>query len=560
MLTWCLSPDRALASPPDRGIIVPAMDCTGQVIGEVYQVERLLGRGRFAAVYAARNTLVDRTVAIKVFRPELTSKAGGGRRFLRKSRVASDQPHPAIVPIEDRGMTHDGQAFVVMELLQGRTLEAQVKSGGPLPVSRCLRIASVVLEALATVHDEGFTHRNINPANVFLAEGRGEPVRILDYGVVQELVDYLAVSPEVMGSTSFLAPEFLLSPKKVWTPAIDVFATGMVCFYMLTGRLPFNKEDHDLGDSLDAKTIGLYHTVEALPGPATVSPHVPGPIDEVVRRALTVDPNNRYRDAEAMLEALREAEGQVPTGELDARPSSPSRSPAVPPFPSASPGAAGTAAPMRVPAQLGGGAGEARQRASRLDPLDVPTERMSPGQLPALHEMIKAAAAPETPIDPLNASTEMMTPDQIASLGLAGSHPKGSQPGETPGKGSPLIAPTVYLPDGGSGLSQPATEPLPQVSETMKGLSGPIDPCDPCAPTMYLPDDGADPSPDPLDAATLSLDRDSSRRPNPPAVVGPPLAEPTPAASRSPLKLIAVVVAVVAVLSLIGLGIWAVAG
>lgn len=349
------------------------MDLTGTTIGEVYEVEGLLGQGRFASVYTARHSLADRVVALKVFKSELTKKAGGSRRFLRKARMAADQPHPAIVPIEDRGMGDDGIAYVAMELLAGTTLEATVKKGGPLTVDRSLKVIHVVLEALAAIHEEGHTHRNLNPANVFLTEDESgtESVRILDFGVVQELVDFLAVSPEVVGSTSFLAPEFLLSPNKVWTTSIDVFAAGMVFFYMLTGRLPFNKEDH-VGDDPDAKTIGIYGNLSALPGPAYLSPHVPQAIDEVVQIALSVHPEDRFTDASAMLEALREAEAK-PSVEMK---TDASKRPVVPKT---------TLEEEPVPPP----------KKSEKD--EAPTERMHVDKLPDYSELARAAGKTQLP-------------------------------------------------------------------------------------------------------------------------------------------------------------------
>ena len=287
-------------------------DIIATVLGGAYRIDRLLGVGRFASVYAATHLIDDKAVAVKIFKRVSAKKSGGGRRFLRRTRAAGLRLHPCIVPIEDRGQTDDGIPYMVMELLEGRTLEQEIAEKGALQLDRCLDIAAAMLEGLAAAHDEGLVHRDINPANVFLMKPDvdGPPVRVLDLGVATDLVDSLALSNEVIGRTRYLAPEILLTPNKSWTPALDVFAAGMVVFYALTGRLPFDKEEQDLAGD-DAKTINLYQMLDSLPGPVAFAPHVPSQLDHVVRTALAVRPEERYGNAGEMAAALREIEKPV---------------------------------------------------------------------------------------------------------------------------------------------------------------------------------------------------------------------------------------------------------
>ena len=298
------------------------MDLLGAIIGDKYRVDRLVGTGRFASVYAATCTTESRAVALKVFKAALARQAGGGRRFLRRTRTARKRLHPSIVHIEDQGQTEDGTPYMVMELLEGRTLEQELERVGTMPVERCVSTAAAVLEGLAVAHDAGAVHRNLNPANIFLLPevSTDSPVRILDLGVAKDLVDLLAISPDIIGRTRYLAPELLLFPNMAWTPSVDVFSLGMVMFLMLTGRLPFAKEDYgdDLG--IDPKTISLYQKIGVLPGPSVFVPSLPKAIDEVVSKALSIELQERYSNASEMLAALERARTGAVPGLFDAEP------------------------------------------------------------------------------------------------------------------------------------------------------------------------------------------------------------------------------------------------
>lgn len=281
-------------------------------VGERYQVECVLGEGRFATVYSARDTQAERKVAIKVFHPDLAKKAGGGRRPFLKAKRSDTSVHPAVVPILDRGLTQDGAPFVVMELLRGQTLEQEVRDCGPLAMRRAFEIVEIMLEGLAAIHAKGIVHRNIHPGNIFLVtpDSPGPAARILDLGVAKDLVNHLAVSPDVIGSTSYLAPEFLLKPTKTWTPTVDVFAAGMVFFFMLTGRLPFEKNDTEYGVEAHQKTLLIYRSLDSLPNPAMFV-RVLRAVDEVISRAIAIKPEERFRDAAEMRDAFREAKASV---------------------------------------------------------------------------------------------------------------------------------------------------------------------------------------------------------------------------------------------------------
>lgn len=286
------------------------------VLGERFRVERLLGAGRFASVYVATDTIAGGTVALKVFKPSTDKRTVVGKRFFRRIKANKKSPHPVILPLIDGGTTGDGLPYLVMELLDGQTLGQEVQTDGALPLGRCIDIATILIQGIAAAHDKGHVHRNINPANVFLVnpEREGPPVLLLDMGVALDLVDYLAIAPSSIGSTSYLAPEILVESEKAWTPAVDVFAVGMVLFLMLVGRLPVDRE---LAGGDRKNTVRIYTSVPELPGPAMFAPHVPKSIDDIVKKAIEVQHTLRYKNANELLDALESATAELDLSALD---------------------------------------------------------------------------------------------------------------------------------------------------------------------------------------------------------------------------------------------------
>lgn len=303
------------------------MPVPGQILGGKYRLERLVGSGGFASVWAARNVMLDRVVALKILSENYARMPGFLPRFLREAKLASRAIHKTIVAVEDIDQTNDGLVYLVMELLEGQTLADELKGGKSLSLDRTLEIIVPTLEGLAAAHERNIIHRDIKPANIFLTdEGTAGPrVRILDLGLAKDLVsdDELTTTDQMVGTPSYLAPEMFMGPQaRRWAPTADVFACGMLSFRMLAGGLPFDRSVAGLPpiEQFLARA-DFYQTVGQMPGPAQYVPEIPEEIDAVVRQAVSLDPQSRYPDASAMLEDFNRATSGEYRLQAESRPS-----------------------------------------------------------------------------------------------------------------------------------------------------------------------------------------------------------------------------------------------
>jgi serine/threonine-protein kinase len=247
---------------------------TGSPLGDRYLLLRLLGRGGMGEVYEAEDLRLHRHVAVKVLRADLADDPRVLARFRREARTAGSLNHPNIVAVHDVGA--DG-AYLVMELVHGRTLAEVIHAEAPLVPGRAARIAGRVAEALEYAHGRGVVHRDVSPGNVMLTE-TGE-VKVLDFGIAQ--VDLGSTGPaSARGTVAYLAPE--LERGAGAGPRSDVYALGAVLVELLTGAPPVR------GDV-----------------------RVPAALDEVVRRCLAADPADRFARAGDLADALAHAFGDA---------------------------------------------------------------------------------------------------------------------------------------------------------------------------------------------------------------------------------------------------------
>jgi serine/threonine-protein kinase len=266
-----------------------------RIIGDRYQLGRVIGRGGMATIHEAMDLRLDRPVAVKLLRPEVARDADLADRFRREALAATVLRHPNIVACLDTG-TDDGQPFLVMDLVDGEDLAARLKRSGRLAPLTAARIALDVARALGVAHVRGIVHRDVKPGNILLAaDGRA---MVTDFGIARLAADAEAATPgTTLGSVHYFSPE--QARGATTTPASDIYGLGLVLYEALTGERAFT------GDSTDA--IALARIGAAAPSPRKVRPEIPVELDAVVWQALAPEPDDRYPTGNAMATALESA-------------------------------------------------------------------------------------------------------------------------------------------------------------------------------------------------------------------------------------------------------------
>ena len=288
----------------------------GTVVRGKYRLDAVLGVGGMAIVYKAthRNKA---EFAIKMLLPEISIDEELRARFLREGYAANSVKHPGVVAVVDDDVTDDGEAFLVMELLSGRSADALVGPDGRVPIPLASNVVLQVLDVLAAAHARGVLHRDIKPANLFVTQNG--TVKLLDFGIarVRELAtssSRVTTSSMAFGTPAFMSPEQARAKTKEIREQTDLFALGATFFTLVTGRLV-----HEAETGPEAL---IRAATERPPPIATVAPEVPAPIAAVVDRALAFEIEARWPSADemhrALLAAHREVYGEPSVAELAA--------------------------------------------------------------------------------------------------------------------------------------------------------------------------------------------------------------------------------------------------
>jgi serine/threonine protein kinase len=263
----------------------------GKTLAGRYRVDALIGRGGMADVYRGEDVVLDRAVAIKV----LTERDDGERdRFLREARSMARLNHTNVVAVYDAGRD-DGWSFIVMELVDGRTLSAV--PAHELTVHGAIKQYVEILEALQYAHDMGVVHRDVKPANVMvLPSGH---VKVMDFGLARRTSDmsHSTSAGEIVGTIAYLPPERFLG--KVADARSDLYSVGVMLYETFTGTLPFKSESDDL------VAVIFAHVNEPPQPPRTVNRAVPVQIERIILRLLEKEPDKRYQSADDVAADLR---------------------------------------------------------------------------------------------------------------------------------------------------------------------------------------------------------------------------------------------------------------
>ena len=264
----------------------------GNVLGDRYRLIELLGQGGMATIYRARDSQLERDVAVKVLRPEYGRDPDFSSRFRQEAQAAASLNHPNVVAVYDYGQDAAGP-YIVMELVDGEDLASVIRRTGALPPRQAARIAGEVARALAAAHARGFVHRDVKPGNVLVArDGR---VKVADFGIARAVAEAQMTLPgTTLGSVHYFSPEQARGEQA--TASSDIYALGIVLFELLTGRRPWE------GDS--AASIAMARLSGPVPSPAGVRSGVPPALDAIVQRALSREPSSRFPTAAAMADAL----------------------------------------------------------------------------------------------------------------------------------------------------------------------------------------------------------------------------------------------------------------
>ncbi|MEZ4405550.1 MAG: serine/threonine-protein kinase [Polyangiales bacterium] len=276
---------------------------TGSVVLGRYTIQKVIGRGGMATVYLARNNETERLVALKILDPEISNDPSYVERFRREARAAGRIRSDHVVAIYDLGTDHSGTLVLVMEYLEGQTVQQALRTGR-LPVARALTLTRQLCEGLAAAHENGVIHRDLKPANLFIERlpAGAEKLKILDFGIsklAEASSQELTRAGQTLGTLAYMAPEQIRGTVKGNDPRIDLYSAGVSIFLMLTAKRPIDADD----------TVQLLQAVLEKP-PLSLSQaagvEFPPALEAFVAKALSKDPTRRYQTALEMRDQLVE--------------------------------------------------------------------------------------------------------------------------------------------------------------------------------------------------------------------------------------------------------------
>ena len=260
----------------------------GQKINDRYEIIKSIGEGGMANVYLAYDTILDRRVAVKILRGDLSNDEKFVRRFQREALSASSLTHPNIVEMYDVG-EDNGIYYIIMEYIEGKTLKQLIKKRGALTLSEAIDIMLQITDGISEAHNSYIIHRDLKPQNIMIKEDGS--IKITDFGIAMALNStQLTQTNSVMGSVHYLPPE--QASGKGATIRSDIYSMGILFYELVTGTLPFK------GDN--AVEIALKQMRDEIPSIRKKNPSIPQSVENVILRATAKNPKNRYADSKEM--------------------------------------------------------------------------------------------------------------------------------------------------------------------------------------------------------------------------------------------------------------------
>jgi len=279
-------------------------DLTGELIDNRYLLQRQIASGGMATIYAGLDTRLDRPVAVKIMHAHLANDEAFVSRFIKEAKATAALSHPNIVSIQDQGWNEGGPpaVFLVMELVEGSTLRDYLNEKGSVTVEQTFQLITPVLSALSAAHRIGIIHRDIKPENILISkDGR---IKVADFGLARNITmgqTMTAESSVVLGSVSYLSPEQV--QRGVADARSDIYAVGIILFEMLTGSKPYSGET--------PIQIAYRHVNDRIPNIQTIKNEIPTSMAELVYEATAPNPDQRPKNAEELLNKLREIQAQI---------------------------------------------------------------------------------------------------------------------------------------------------------------------------------------------------------------------------------------------------------
>jgi serine/threonine protein kinase len=303
--------------PVDGALVTQAVSDPnlGRILMGQFELREIAGRGAMGTVYRAYQRTMDRVVAVKILRNEIVKEPGVLRRFLREARAAARLQHPNIVTVHMVGETEDGVPYLVMEHIDGVSLEAICEAQGPQTLPRVISFGRQIAAALSEAHSLGIVHRDLKPANILVTDRSRTPdlVKVLDFGIAK-LVSNTEADQSMMSAdgTIFGTPHYIAPEQASGTDVdhrVDIYSLGVLLFRLTTGRLPF--------EGTQSMQVVLKHLRDEPPRPRSLDASIPQAMEDLILACLQKQRQRRPDDTEQVIASLDRIEADSRRGKSE---------------------------------------------------------------------------------------------------------------------------------------------------------------------------------------------------------------------------------------------------